>query len=512
LYDLAKQVGEIEVYPRTDAITGEKTRAVTLTLKRGMPSAFDFGVDKNGVIDNSTEAGYRGKPLSEVVGKDLADKIMSSDKQTLSGNDLRIHPEWAINLYDKRVPSILRDLVKKNKWNTQLEEIDIGAENGNNLTMKITPEMREQVKTEGMALFEPQARYGAAPAFNVGDTVIHKASGSDVKIIDEKDSDIDRDFKGKLLKTPEKFHEYKIKFFDTGETQWIEPQYLQGKETTKEIAQRDLFGGEKKLSDIEKENEARAQRAEIKTKSEATKGGQADLGGLGLFENQDMHGSQQTLFEQNGQYVPLDKPEDLGYTQKDLEIVHGSMDAVREADKAVQLDLFAIEQAWEGKDAEPPSNILGEVSGREGVDGTQQPLDEGASQNKTEQADPRSPIATTDDDLRRGPRTDLDRRPAVAGPDGSAGLRVRGAGGVLQLGPNGIQGSSGAVGNVQQENSGVREPVREGGEKVSAQEKNIEGVGPAKKSVIGVEWNNFKRISFEGHTVQSPREVADREK
>jgi hypothetical protein len=61
------------------------------------------------------------------------------------------------------------------------------------------------------------------------------------------------------------------------------------------VAQRDIFGGEKTIEQIEDEALRSAVRAEIKLRQESVKGGEADMGNLPMFENADIEGSQQTL-------------------------------------------------------------------------------------------------------------------------------------------------------------------------------------------------------------------------
>lgn len=59
--------------------------------------------------------------------------------------------------------------------------------------------------------------------------------------------------------------------------------------------QYDIFGGSKTQSEIEREEEERIQRSEVKRRQEARKGGEADMSGLPMFEDAEIEGSQQTL-------------------------------------------------------------------------------------------------------------------------------------------------------------------------------------------------------------------------
>ncbi len=97
---------------------------VTLTKKDG--GTMQFVVDEKGVIDSTikhhgTPDSFAGKKLDEVLGKGLADKIMEKETGTLSGEGLSFGGEWASNLYDKQVKSIVEDLT-----GGKVEVMDLG--------------------------------------------------------------------------------------------------------------------------------------------------------------------------------------------------------------------------------------------------------------------------------------------------------------------------------------------------------------------------------------------------
>lgn len=73
----------------------------------------------------------------------------------------------------------------------------------------------------------------------------------------------------------------------------------------KEPSQLDIFGGEKSISQLESEEASRLQKKEIERRQAEKKGGEADLSGLPIFENQDFEGSQQTL--QFSRKQPMDR-------------------------------------------------------------------------------------------------------------------------------------------------------------------------------------------------------------
>lgn len=83
----------------------------------------NFPINEKGIITESptSQANWQGKKLDEVLGKGLADKIMAEDTGTLSGEGLKFGGEWASNLYDKQVKSIVEDLTGQ-----KVEMIDMG--------------------------------------------------------------------------------------------------------------------------------------------------------------------------------------------------------------------------------------------------------------------------------------------------------------------------------------------------------------------------------------------------
>ena len=109
-YSLSSQVNSIEVIPRTNAATGEKTRAVWLDVKDS--GKIKFAVDKAGLIENSS-VGWDGKPLEEVIGKEMAKRVMETERGVLSGLDLKVGGEGMKKFYNAIVPSVTKDVLRK---------------------------------------------------------------------------------------------------------------------------------------------------------------------------------------------------------------------------------------------------------------------------------------------------------------------------------------------------------------------------------------------------------------
>lgn len=110
-FDLSKQVENIVATPRKDATTGEQKRRVAITMRGGTSIVFD--VDTAGVVGNVSNhnADLRGKSLDEVVGKEMAEKIMAVEgRHEFTGVDLKVGGNGMRGFYDKILPSAV------NKW------------------------------------------------------------------------------------------------------------------------------------------------------------------------------------------------------------------------------------------------------------------------------------------------------------------------------------------------------------------------------------------------------------
>ena len=108
-YDLSKQVDQIVVSPR-----GEQ-KQVNIVLSAG--NMLPFKVDNNGKIsetnDESKQYAPVGTPLADVIGKEIAEKIMQTERGTFEGNDLKVGGEGMNDFYDKIVPAAMNKLLKK---------------------------------------------------------------------------------------------------------------------------------------------------------------------------------------------------------------------------------------------------------------------------------------------------------------------------------------------------------------------------------------------------------------
>ena len=99
-YDLSKYIEEIAWSVRSD---GSKAFAFFLKTGYEMPQ---MTISADGMV--KSESQFNGRMLNEIIGKDLASKVMTSDKGSLSGLNLEVGGEGLKNLYDVRLPSLLR--------------------------------------------------------------------------------------------------------------------------------------------------------------------------------------------------------------------------------------------------------------------------------------------------------------------------------------------------------------------------------------------------------------------
>jgi diguanylate cyclase (GGDEF)-like protein len=105
----------------------------------------------------------------------------------------------------------------------------------------------------------------------------------------------------------------------------------------RQVEQSDLFAAPKPLSQIESEEKQRIERGEVKNRIEKRRGGQADFTNLPMFENQDIEGSQQTLFQRQGRRVT---PKSLvgAKTREDIQAQTGQLFGGITEDRYSELD------------------------------------------------------------------------------------------------------------------------------------------------------------------------------
>jgi hypothetical protein len=163
-FDLSKQVDSISV----PMVNADGSRSVRIDPKDG--TSFKMMVDSNGIVNGYQSADqFTGKRLDEVVGKDMADKIIALESPAnFEGNDLKVGGSGMRGFYDNMLPKEVGKYVKQFGGRvekadmTQSVEADImsgeEAETGSIPIWKvnITPEMRKISQT-GQMRFMPEA-------------------------------------------------------------------------------------------------------------------------------------------------------------------------------------------------------------------------------------------------------------------------------------------------------------------------------------------------------------------
>ncbi|MCK5014035.1 MAG: hypothetical protein KAS66_09455 [Candidatus Omnitrophica bacterium] len=109
-YDLSKQISQITYQKDTDG---------NYTI---------FAYPHEG--DHIEKAGLNQVGIAEFIGKEIAEKIVGSGKDSgkLSGLDLKVGGEWAYHLYDKMIPQYLKKFGKKFGAEVGTAKIEIGGE------------------------------------------------------------------------------------------------------------------------------------------------------------------------------------------------------------------------------------------------------------------------------------------------------------------------------------------------------------------------------------------------
>lgn len=159
-YDLSKVLDYINW--RTD-----KDAKLVDIKQKGESSKIYVKVVDGKVVSTGGTLPILGKDLSDLVGKDLAKKILEEEKGELKGLDLKVGGEWAKTLYDQVIPNFLSKYAKK--WGSKVGEIELekrfdekevnkDTPYGEYVTDKIhflpiTPEMKQSVMYEGQPLF-----------------------------------------------------------------------------------------------------------------------------------------------------------------------------------------------------------------------------------------------------------------------------------------------------------------------------------------------------------------------
>ena len=160
-YDLSKQVDEIAV----PMVNADGSRSVRIDPTDG--TSIKLMVDSNGVVTGygSGSTQFSGKKLDEVLGKEIADKVMNAQASAkFSGLDLQVGGEGMKKYYDEIYPAFLAKQGKKFNAKTGETRIKTGQGIPGGAPVRyidISPEMKSGVS-------KGQPMFAAAPIAGVG--------------------------------------------------------------------------------------------------------------------------------------------------------------------------------------------------------------------------------------------------------------------------------------------------------------------------------------------------------
>ena len=103
-----------------------------------------------GIVRASSQ--YNGHHISDIVGKELGNRIMTETDLVLKEQDLRIGGEGMKGFYDRMLPSFVQKYTKK--WGAKVGEVTMPSleENNTMWSVDVTPEMQESVM-QGQTMF-----------------------------------------------------------------------------------------------------------------------------------------------------------------------------------------------------------------------------------------------------------------------------------------------------------------------------------------------------------------------
>ena len=167
-YNIGNVVKHIDVSPY-EAENSTEVNGFDVSIATGGVATLDLYVTESGEITYGQYGPENlvGKQLSDVVGKDLAAKILSTDRSENSvryeGDNLRIGGEGMKGFYDKMLPAFMNKYGKK--WGVNVEDIHLNLEGGIDMhSVPVTDAMKESVM-EGQVMFRMRGENESAKEF-----------------------------------------------------------------------------------------------------------------------------------------------------------------------------------------------------------------------------------------------------------------------------------------------------------------------------------------------------------
>jgi hypothetical protein len=121
-YDLSKQIDSVSTIKHVDG-------GRFIDVRKDGNEVYDAKYDSSGKITDSSDESTVGKNISEVIGKDLAEKILkvpdNAPPKDFRGLDLKVGGEGMAGFYDNILPKEIAKYVKK--WGATVEKSEIIA-------------------------------------------------------------------------------------------------------------------------------------------------------------------------------------------------------------------------------------------------------------------------------------------------------------------------------------------------------------------------------------------------
>jgi len=166
-YSLGKVVDRITVNAPDD--NGKRKVALQpVEDSSGHIDMMYFSVDKDGIVYSNSNPDWIERHISDVVGKHLADKIMSVEEFTVfEDNALRIGADGMKGFYDEILPRFIDKYAKK--WGVRTEDINLKEVGDTWHSINVTPQMKRDVM-QGQPMFFKTAN-GKAYGFTVNNKI-----------------------------------------------------------------------------------------------------------------------------------------------------------------------------------------------------------------------------------------------------------------------------------------------------------------------------------------------------
>ena len=160
-YDIGKVIDQVEKGPYF-ADTEETRYDLQPRDNSGSISLFV----KDGVVTRSAREEFEEKDLSDVVGKELAEKMLEMENNTsLNIQDMALGAEGMSGFYDEMLPRFMNKYAKKWGVSVKMEKMP-NLKNVSMWSVDITPEMKESVM-QGQPMFRTTENFSEGQTFPI---------------------------------------------------------------------------------------------------------------------------------------------------------------------------------------------------------------------------------------------------------------------------------------------------------------------------------------------------------